>query len=256
MTVTVIDDEPLALKAAVSAVGEALPEAEIHSFSKSAELLEFAASRPVDIAFLDINMRGVTGLEVAEKMKALCPTVNIIFVTGYDGYKSEAMDLHASGYLMKPIVARDVAEEMRFLRFPVRTQSRVRVRCFGNFSVEVDGRPLRFSYSRTEELFAYLIDRRGAPVNYGELSAILWEDDAHLPYLKRLRADLINTFRAHGLSDVIISAKGSLAVDTGKISCDYYDHLNRSEGTENAFFGEYMTQYSWAENTLGALLSR
>lgn len=256
MLITVIDDEPLALKATAAAVREAIPSAEIVTFQKCSEFLEFAVSNTVDVAFLDINMRGVTGLELAEKLKETNPTVNIIFVTGYSEHKSAAMDMRASGYLMKPVVAADIAEEIRFLRFPVKEKARVRAKCFGNFSVEYDGKPMHFTYKKTEELLAYLIDRKGAPIGYGELSAILWEDDTHIDYLKKLRADLLNTFKAHGLPDVIIARKGTLAIDCGRISCDYFDYLDKKDGALDAFIGEYMSQYSWAESTLGMLLSK
>lgn len=253
MTVTVIDDEPLALKATTGAVREALPDADIHSFLKCSELIGFAENNRIDVAFLDINMRGCTGIEVARKLKTYSPTVNIIFVTGYSDYKSEAMDLRASGYLTKPVVADDIRNEMRFLRFPVSVKKAVQVRCFGNFAVESDGLPIHFAYKKTEELFAYLIDRKGATVTYGELSAILWEDDSHTHYLKKLRADLKDTFEKCGASDVLIFGKGTLAVDRSKVDCDYYDFLEKKD--PYAFFGEYMTQYSWAELTLGQLMT-
>ena len=254
MIIVIADDEALALKATVNAVREALPGADIHDFIRWSALLEFAETNSVDVAFLDIHMRGITGLALAEKLKALNPRINIIFVTGYDEYKADAMDLHASGYLMKPIVAADIKEEMRFLRYPVAERKPVIVKCFGHFHIQINGVQPHFTYSRTEELFAYLIDRRGAAVSYGELSAILWEDESHLPYLKRLRADLLHTFREAGCPDVILSKRGTLSVDLDKIDCDYLDYLNRIPGSEGSFYGEYMKQYSWAEETLGYLL--
>ncbi len=254
MTIVIVDDEPLALKATVSAVREALPEGEIHDFLRWSAMLEFAGTHPIDIAFLDINMRGITGLELAEKLKAQNPRINIIFVTGYDEYKGAAMDLRASGYLTKPIVAADVAEEMRFLRYPVAEKKPINVRCFGNFQMTVNGVMPHFAYRKTEELFAYLIDRRGASVSYGEISSILWEDETHIHYLKRIRSDLLAAFKALGLPDAIIAQKASLSVDLKYVSCDYIDYMNHVPGSEKSFRGEYMKQYSWAEETLGYLL--
>ncbi len=245
----------MALRATEKAIRTALPGADIHTFMKSEELLEFAGKEHIDIAFLDINMRGITGLELAEKLEKINSRLNIIFVTGFNDYKSEAMDLHASGYIMKPATAEDILGEIRFLRFPVVEESRVTVRCFGNFSVLIDGVPPVFIYSKTKELFAYLIDRQGAMVSNNELSAILWEDDNHTNYFKRLRSDLKSTFEHCGCGDVILSQKGSLGVDAAKISCDYFDFLNKVKGSEELFRGEYMSQYSWAEMTLGNLLN-
>ena len=250
-----IDDEALALRSTEKAIRAALPGADIHSFMKSEELLEFAEKKHIDIAFLDINMRGITGLDLAEKLKKIAPRLNIIFVTGFNDYKSEAMDLHASGYIMKPATAEDILGEIGFLRFPVADERRVTVRCFGNFSVLIDGAPPAFLYSKTKELFAYLIDRRGSMVSNNELSAILWEDDNHANYFKRLRSDLKSTFERSGCGDVILSQKGSLGIDTSKISCDYFDFLNKAKGSGELFRGEYMSQYSWAEMTLGYLLA-
>lgn len=198
-------------------------------------------------------MRGITGLELAEKLKKINPQINIIFVTGFDEYKSDAMDLRASGYLMKPVSAADVQNEIKYLRFPVTEKSRVEVKCFGNFCVLIDGAHADFDYTKTTELFAYLIDRRGTMISYNELSAILWEDDTHTNYLKRLRADLKHTFEKKNCGDVILSMKGALGVDTKKISCDYYDYLSNVPENSALFRGEYMSQYSWAEETLANL---
>lgn len=230
-----------------------MPQADVHSFLKCDELIDFAVRECIDIAFLDINMRGVTGLEIAEKLKEINPRINIIFVTGFDTYKSAAMDLRASGYLMKPVLSEDILNEIKYLRFPVEEKSRIEVRCFGNFCVLVNGLPVDFGYKKTNEMFAYLIDRRGTPVTYNELSAVLWEDDSHINYLKRLRYDLKHTLEKYGCENIILSRKGALGIDVSKIRCDYFDYLNKKDDSPDSFRGEYMTQYSWAEDTLAAL---
>lgn len=71
--------------------------------SKVSEALTCMQENPCDIAFLDIRMRSMTGLELARKLKDIHPKINIIFVTGYDEYAGEAMRLHASGYIEKPV---------------------------------------------------------------------------------------------------------------------------------------------------------
>lgn len=199
-------------------------------------------------------MRGITGLEIAEKLERINPQINIIFVTGFDEYKSEAMDLHASGYLMKPVIAEDILNEIRFLRYPVSEKSRIEVKCFGNFCVFINGSPADFDYNKTNELLAYLIDRRGTMVSYNELSAVLWEDDSHTNYLKRLRSDLKHTFERYGCENILLSRKGAIGIDTNEISCDYFDYLSQKPDSQKLFRGEYMSQYSWAEETLANLI--
>ena len=70
--------------------------ADLHPFRKQSELLADAEENGCDIAFLDIHMRGMNGVELAKGLKQINPKMNIIFVTGYDEYTGDAMRLHAS----------------------------------------------------------------------------------------------------------------------------------------------------------------
>ncbi len=121
-----VDDERLALQLLTDAIQAVLPKAEVFAFSKPGEALSCARENRCDIAFLDVRMRSMTGLELARKLKGLCPRINIIFVTGYSEYVGEAMQLHASGYLEKPVTAEKVRREVEDLRHPVLSSSRAR----------------------------------------------------------------------------------------------------------------------------------
>ena len=87
------DDEPSALAILGRAVLEAVPDAEIRSVSIAAEALEEIRDRGFrpDVAFLDIKMPGISGLEMAKDVRELSPRTNIVFVTAFSDY---AMDLH------------------------------------------------------------------------------------------------------------------------------------------------------------------
>lgn len=136
-------------------------------------------------------------------------------------------------------------------------EKRVRVQTFGNFEVFCDGKPLHFRRSRAKELFAYLIDRRGAGSTMGELLSILWEgrpDSASVrSQLRSLITDLRQAFREQGAQAPIIRRRDLLAVDPSQVDCDYYRFLAGDRKAVNAFRGEYMSNYSWAEITVGAL---
>ena len=137
MTIITADDEPLALEMLTDLVKSVKPEAEVVSFSRPQKIIEWLKSNKADVAFLDIRMRGMTGLEVAEKIKEVHPETNIIFVTGYDEYALPAMSLHASGYVMKPVSEEKIKKELEQLRFPVNdaNSTLLTARCFGNFDV-------------------------------------------------------------------------------------------------------------------------
>lgn len=78
MTVIIVDDENLTLKMMTKTVGEVLPEAEIHPFQRVKAAIEFAESTDISIAFLDIQMRGMTGTELAEKLSMLQPHMSYL----------------------------------------------------------------------------------------------------------------------------------------------------------------------------------
>ena len=55
-----------------------------------------------DLAFLDIQMAGMNGIELAKKLKSANGKIALFFVTNFDGYQDDAMDLHAFRYFSKP----------------------------------------------------------------------------------------------------------------------------------------------------------
>lgn len=249
MRIIAADDESIALEGLETEIRKALPEAEVSTFRRVTDAVEYAKSNPCDIAFLDIQMREINGIEAAKILKEINPAINIIFTTAYSEYMPDAFKLHASGYIMKPVTHEKISAEIEELRHPVETgKNPLKVQCFGNFEVFSDGRPLKFSRSKTKELLAYLIDRKGAAINTEQLCAILWEDKADTPSLRKQLRTLISDLRAVLRSveheDVFISSRNSFSVDTTKLDCDFYDFCNGNY-TETPY--EYMAQYSWAD---------
>lgn len=254
-----VDDEVLALEALVRTVKEAVPGAQVMGFQRPAEALQFAKENACSIAFLDIRMRGMTGLELARRLKEVDNTINIVFVTGYCEYSMDAFRLHASDYLLKPIDINQVKTALAHLRNPVELppQKRVQIKCFGNFEVTVEGEPLVFTRKKTKELLAYLTDRMGASCSMGELTAVLWEDKpdslSQRSNLRNLISDLKNALSKAGAEDVILKQRNSISLNPDAVDCDYYDFLRCDPMAVNRYRGEYMLQYSWAEMTTGSL---
>lgn len=262
MRMIAVDDEELAVNNLRKLLIRLEPEAEIISFTEPEDAFDYLAENKVDIVFLDIEMGPFTGIALAKRCKDFCPYINIIFVTGYSEYMLDAFRLHASGYLLKPVRIDDLRTELDNLRHPVllETKRRVRIQTFGNFEVFVDGRLLGLNAMKAKECLAYLIDRRGARVSYRELSAILWEDR---PYdratqnnLHQVIFNLKGALKKQGVEDIVIRTRKEIAVDTEKVDCDYYAAISGDVRWLNTFTGEYMSQYSWAEFTLGELYRR
>lgn len=252
MNILAVDDEKIALDALLLAIGQAQPDATVDGFRSPAEMLAFAEENPCDIAFLDIGMARMNGIELAKRLKVQNPQINIIFTTGYSEYTGDAFALHASGYVQKPVTKEKISWEIEDLRHPVATPpsaAQVQVHTFGNFEAYLDGAPVEFQYSKTKELFAYLIDRHGALCTNKEIMAVIWEDEVKESYFKNIRVDLLNSLPM----EIFTKQWGKLGVIPEMLSCNYYDWAAGKPSAINAYTGEYMEQYSWGEMTLSSL---
>ena len=262
MRILAVDDKAMPRKVLVRAIGEAAPDAEIKACANASEVLALPDVADYDVAFIDIDMPGKNGIELARDLKRINPRINIVFATGFGEYMADAFALHSSGYLTKPVTTADVAAELENLRFPPpvpdEADGRLVIRCFGNFEVFSHGKAVAFGRSKSKELLAFLVDRRGAIVSLREAEAALWEDDERNAsvsgsYLRTLVSDLKHSLDMCGHADVLVRRYGALGVDVSQLSCDYYDYLAGVPLALAAWHGEYMEQYSWAEIAKAAL---
>ena len=254
MIAIAVDDEALMLGALVAAVDASPDISEVHSFSDCEQALAYVAQSPVDVAFLDINMRGMGGLALAERVVAARPNCKIVFCTGYEEYAIPAFKLHASGYLLKPISKEDVQTEIDNIKGQIKKEKLLTVKCFGNFEVYAKNEKVVFKRLKSKELFAFLVDRNGAGMTAKQISAVLFADDAddtkNSAYIRQLVMDLKNALKNVGAERVLCHETPCYRIDTTLIKCDYISYL---ETGRPEFFGEYMTQYSWAEDTCAML---
>lgn len=258
MRIMAVDDKTLALFALEQAIREAEPVCDIISFSSAREALEHAQNNLVDVAFLDIQMKAMGGLSLAKKLKDINGNTNIVFVTGYPQYAKDAFALRASGYLCKPVLAEDIANELSNLRHPIEEQDLgVRIQCFGNFEIFVDGNPIHFHRSKAKEILAYLVNRKGAGVSKRELAGVLWEDASYSrtaqSHLQTLTSEMTRALDEAGAGHIIVKKWNSLALDTAAVNCDYYNFEKGELSAVNSYRGEYMANYHWAEFVTGWL---
>lgn len=262
MKILAVDNEHLQLEMLADSILEAAPGCTLGKFKNPLEALEWARENQPEVAFLDIQMPVMDGIALGKLLKMGNPKINLIFVTGYYAqYVFQAIPLYFSGYLEKPVSTQKVKQALDNLRFPLVKEDSgciIKVRCFGDFEVYANGRPLAFSLGKTKEIFAYLVDRKGAKVNGNKICAVIYEnagnETANKSSLRNCVADIKNTLHSVNADAVFLKGWDSYAIDTSLIECDYYDWEKNEPYAVRAFHGEYMSQYSWAEDTLGALL--
>ncbi|RJE87478.1 response regulator [Paenibacillus sp. 1011MAR3C5] len=150
------------------------------------DALEAAQAEQPDIAFLDIELPEMNGFELAERLLLIRPKIRIVFVTAYQDYAIKAFDINALDYLLKPVAADRLSITMQRAREAmvlstqeVAVQESMTLCCFPSLYFR-DGygqaRSFTWKTLKAEELFAYLIHRRGLTVNKQELLDLLWPD--------------------------------------------------------------------------------
>ncbi|MBR5375822.1 MAG: response regulator [Lachnospiraceae bacterium] len=259
MRVLAVDDDKASIKTLQGHLSSLLPDAECFYYEDPLSALAKAREEEIDIAFLDVKMPELSGIDLARYLVELNPFINLIFFSGHTEYAFDALKLHASGFLKKPGSKTDIKTELDSLRFPTRMKQfkRVFAQTFGDFELFVDGKPVEFKYKKTKEIVAILINNKGAQTTNGEIIASLWEDDGDpekkLSYLRNLRQDLQNTLSALKLDGIILKQRGSMAISKDRIECDLFDWLEKKKNSKYTYAGDYMNQYSWSEYYLAQL---
>lgn len=217
-----------------------------------------AERRDYDIIITVPKRDSFDGLKLARYIHDTAPQTKVIFITDTPEYAVPAFKTRACGYLLTPVKERDLLEELVDLGVFAQTKKHtVEAKVFGNFDLLCDGKAIKFSRSKTKELIAYLVDRRGTAASSSELIVNLYEDKdvdrTTRSMLHNLISDAKKVFVEHGISDILDFQHNAFRIDDKKIVCDYYDLLDGKRVALNKFMGAYMSAYPWAEITAGNL---
>ena len=114
----------------------------------------------VDLAILDIRMPEMDGFSLARAIREQSSSTAILFVTSHPEYAAEAWEIHPTGFVIKPLTEKRLAEEVEYAeqwrasRASFSRRPRVEVRTFGNFDLIVEGKKISFPRSKAKELLA------------------------------------------------------------------------------------------------------
>ncbi|MCD9020823.1 response regulator [Cohnella silvisoli] len=185
MKVIVIDDENLALESMVRMLQRFDVEV-AGTFQDPREALKHHESLGAEVAFMDIEMPEMNGLELASRLQSVNPELHIVFVTAYEQYAIEAFEMAAVDYLLKPIQLKRLDITLKRLQAmrpgsgrESREQSVTKLRLFHHMSfLDSQGGSLEIPWRTTKakELFAYMIHLGDRTPNKDELLDRIWPD--------------------------------------------------------------------------------
>lgn len=147
------------------------------------QALEEAEKTCFDIALLDIEMPGMNGLELAEQLSNMFQNIRIAFITAHNSYATEAFDVNAVDYVLKPIreerlikaLDRLVDKKTNNLQ-QKENRPKLYIQTLGKFVIKIGGHRVKWNRKKSSELFAYLLENRATPIHKYRLCYLLWPD--------------------------------------------------------------------------------
>jgi transcriptional regulator with XRE-family HTH domain len=121
--VIMVDDRKVVLTGGLPVLENVMPNATVVGFTRPTEAIEYAKGNRVALAFLDIELGNTSGFDLCRTLLDVNPRTNIVFLTAYAEYSLDAWSTGASGFMVKPITAEGVREQLARLRFPLSTGS-------------------------------------------------------------------------------------------------------------------------------------
>lgn len=270
----IIDDEENTIEEVKEIIESFKSIKVIFTESNPFKALEIIENNDIQVAFLDIDMPGMNGVTLAEKISSIRPNMEIVFITAYNQYALEAFEVNAIDYILKPVRKERVEKSLKkILKIVDKTSTEenklVKIKTFNKFEVIINNTPIKWRTLKDKELFAYLIENIDIPIHKEKIIEDLWQDidiKNALIYLQssiyRIRKILRNT----GYDDCIKYANNCYTMNKINLDCDiliYKKYLYTSyeisesnirtyESISYLYKGDYLEDegYIWAISTL------
>ncbi len=247
MNAIVLDDEKESILLFTSHIID-IQDLSINVFSKKwKDALDYLEKNKVDIAFLDIVMPDINGVDLAEKMISLSPSIKIVFITGYsqdvDKIK-ERIGENFFAFCYKPYDE----ETIRGIIARARMEKNAKVvfKTFPRFDMYVNDVLVDFKRAKAKELLALMVDHRGGEVTMDEAITKLWIDK-NVELSKRLYRDAVCRLRMklkeYGIENLVHFSRARMSLNVDDVLCDSWDYQDKKDVL---FYGEYMRPYEWA----------
>ena len=257
MRAIVVDDEPLMLRHFVRLSAD-MPDLHlVGQFTSGKEALAYAEQNPVEVAFLDVAMPEMNGVELAKRLRKIRANVLIVFLTAYDEYLRDFNQIGGDYYVVKPYNRQILELMMERLRLLAHRQRKeLYIQTFGRFVVLKSGSVVPLT-GKAKEILALLVTKRGREMSNEEIFYVIWEgrlySNANMSVFYNALRRLKQTLQNAGIPELLISTPRGQMVNTALFDCDYYAWLDKNPEQRDRFEGEFLSEYSWGEYLLAEI---
>jgi len=191
MKILVVEDELFTREEVVDYVmtyfaDKKIEPIEVLDVDSATEAIRLADSIDFEIALLDIEMHHMDGLELASMLYERLPNIKIAFITAYNHYATEAFEVYAVDYVLKPIRVERLYKCLEKLVSLISTQEKkplVRIQTFGKFEVFIADERVKWKRSKSMEVLAFLVMHHGQAIHKEKLCDVIFSD---MPFSKAL----------------------------------------------------------------------
>ena len=189
MRIVCVDDERLSLQFIEKQLEQIEGISIVAMFTNPLEAKEYILNEAIDTAFLDVQMPGINGIQLAEQILEYKPDINIVFITAYDQYAVEAFQLNALDYVIKPTTVERLHKTLKRVKAKLKNTAndkdsnqedhslRIKVSNYLAFEEKPNVfQPVSWRTSKSQELFIYLLHNRNRLVEKSAIVDLLWYD--------------------------------------------------------------------------------
>ena len=116
--VIMVDDRKIILTGGLPILEAVMPNATVTGFTRPSEAMDYARANRVALAFVDIELGKMSGLQLCQTLLEVNPRTNVVYLTAYSDYAVDAWSTGASGFMLKPITPKGVQDQLQKLRYP------------------------------------------------------------------------------------------------------------------------------------------
>lgn len=274
----VVDDEPLSLQLMEKKLNNLGVIEVVGMFSNAESLLNEYRTLDFQVAFLDIEMAGLSGLDLAEIIMEWNSQIHIVFVTAFRDYAIQAFELDSLDYLLKPVVKERLEKTIARLQEKIQREqievqapdksanSLIKVICFNEFAVYNKDELIKWKTTKVKELFAFFMTHLNTYINRDTIIDTLWTEQDYNKAKIQLHTSLSylrKNLESMGFKKAITFSNQSYSLSIDHFYCDAIEfeqlinqhpkitseNIAEIEKVLSLYTGDYMekNEYPWSQ---------